>query len=50
MDPFVTTILKQGALIAAGVAIVVFGAYCLIAMANLRHALTLNMLPSQLPA
>jgi hypothetical protein len=49
MDPFVATIVKQGARLAIGVGIFAFAVFFLIKMASLQHALTLNIVPPPLP-
>jgi hypothetical protein len=51
MDPFVSTIIKQSALIAGGfllVGLAVAALYGLSQYAKLQHAMTLNMAPGQL--
>jgi hypothetical protein len=51
MDPYVSTIVKKSALIAGGFALagVTFALfYGLMQYLNLQHAMTLNMMPSQL--
>ena len=42
MNPFVATIIKQGAALALGVGALVFVAFFMIRMASLQHELTLN--------
>jgi hypothetical protein len=51
MDPFVATIVKQSALIAGGflaTGLLVAVVYGLFRYAQLQHAMTLNIVPSQL--
>jgi hypothetical protein len=49
MDPFVLTIVKQAAALGAAFGFLVALAYGLIKYSSLQYALTLNMVPSQLP-
>ncbi len=49
VDPFVSTIIKQGLLIGLGVGAMAFAVFFMIRMASLQHAMTLNMLPTSLP-
>ena len=48
MDPFVATIVKQGAVLAVGVGMLAFVAFFMIRMASLQHAMTLNLVPAPL--
>lgn len=49
MDPFVLTIIKQAALAGVAIGAVVALVYGFVQYSKLQHALTLNMLPGQLP-
>lgn len=45
MDPFIATIIKQGALLALGAGLIVFGVYFLVKMAALQNAMLNNIYP-----
>ncbi len=49
MDPFVSTIIKQAILVGLGIGALAFLFVLGVKMANLQHAMTLNMLPTPLP-
>ena len=49
MDPFVSTIIKQAAVLGIAVGILAALAYGLIQYSRLQYALTLNMVPPQVP-
>lgn len=49
VDPFVSTIIKQGLVAGAIVGLLVAGVYIFVQYSKLQHALTLNMAPPQLP-
>ena len=49
MDPYLSTILKQAAVLGLAVGVMVALAYGLIQYSKLQYALSLNMLPGQLP-
>lgn len=49
MDPFVSTLAKQGAVLGLAVGILVGAVFFAVQYSNLQHAMSLNMLPGQLP-
>lgn len=49
MDPFVSTVIKQGLVIAGGAGMLAFAIYVTVKMMSLQHALTLNLVPAPLP-
>lgn len=49
MDPYVSTIIKQGMVLGAFIGLVVAGAYIYLGYSRLQYALTLNMTPPQVP-
>ena len=49
MDPFVATIIKQGALLGIGVGVLAFAIFFFLKMASLQHVMTLRMVPPSLP-
>lgn len=49
MDSYVSMIIKQGAVLGLAVGIVVALAYIAIQYPKLQYAMSLNMLPGQLP-
>lgn len=48
MDPFVSTIVKQGFVVALGVGALAFAIFFMVRMASLQHALTLSLIPPSL--
>jgi hypothetical protein len=48
MDPYLSTILKQAAVVGIAVGAVVALAYGIVQYSKLQHAMTLSMLPGQL--
>lgn len=48
MDPFVSTIIKQAAVLGLAIGLAVALAYGFIQYAKLQHAMTLNVTPPQL--
>ena len=49
MDPFMMTIVKQGAVLAAGVGLLAFGIFFFVRMASLQQAMLNNIYPVTLP-
>ena len=49
MDPFVSAIIKQGAVVGLGVGMLAFAIFFTVKMVSLQHALTLNIIPPTLP-
>lgn len=49
MDPFVATIVKRGLVLGVGVGTLAFLVFIMFKMASLQHAMTLNIVPMQLP-
>lgn len=49
VDPFTSTIIKQGTVLAVGTGLLVFGIFVLIRMASLQRAMLNNIYPSTLP-
>lgn len=45
MDPFVSTIIKQGLILGAAVGVVAFGIFFLVKMAALQNAMLNNIYP-----
>jgi hypothetical protein len=49
VDPFVSTIIKQGLVVAAVAGAVAFAVFFMARMASLQHAMTLSLIPPTLP-
>ncbi len=49
MDPFIATIIKQGAVLAIGAGLLVFGIFFLVRMASLQRAMLNKIYPVTLP-
>jgi len=45
MDPFIATVVKQGAVLAVGVGLLAFGVFLFVRMASLQHAMLNNIYP-----
>jgi hypothetical protein len=49
MDPFVATIVKQGAVLALAAGLLVFGIFLFVRMTGLQRAMLNNIYPATLP-
>jgi hypothetical protein len=49
MDPFASTIIKQGLIVAAVAGAVAFAIFFMARMASFQHAMTLSLIPPTLP-
>lgn len=49
MDPYVSTLIKQGLALGVAVGLLMAGLYFVVQYQKLQHATSLNMIPGQLP-